>query len=254
MSSLRSPPSSSLGTPSLFSPTPSLPPFRGVSISGGPRALVGTFHLLRVSLINRTPAAMSLTLTVQPFHESVGGTRDEGASLQSKLLIVGGLSHRILVLGPGERVSHQVRVCFTAVGRFQFEFTARQTDAESGPPPTAQYAGEAAALLNPHHRSDPFHLLASIAAATVDSEDDADATDEHASSSVHSTPSRKISQAEYSASESEVDSEVEEDMPHSMPDDGAPHRRHSASSPMSDRSIDLVFRCKNILLVQAYLQ
>ena len=116
-------------------------------LSSGLRARVGCFHRLSVSLRNVSSEPLSLSLlSIRPFQESVGGGGGCGgggggggdaygdgvALLGRKMLVAGSLTLALdqhhQPLQPGQLVQHQVLVCFTAVGRFHFQFVASQRD------------------------------------------------------------------------------------------------------------------------------
>jgi hypothetical protein len=155
-------------------PLSALPPLqRSVHLSSGCRAQVGAFHLLRVRVRNVSMEPLSLVLSIHPFQESVNGQWD--TQLHSKLLLVGTLTHAGTVLQPGHSCTHQLMLCFTAVGRFHFQFSAKQHDtAPVGMAPddtarghaahTSKLAGSSSLVQALEEDNDPASMLRALAA------------------------------------------------------------------------------------------
>ena len=158
-----------VGSPVFLSPklNPSASPSGGVTareplpvLSSGTRALVGSFHRLTVRMVNQTANDLgALELTVRPFQESVNGQLD--TQLQHKMLLVGTLTKRFDHAAPGALLEHSILVCFTSVGRFNFQIVAKQQHQRT------QQASSVVKSSFPAASSslDPFSILGSIAAA-----------------------------------------------------------------------------------------
>lgn len=180
-----------LGTPVFLSPkststiastTASSPMATSVTTTGSgseTRALVGSFHRLTVELLNRSSSCLGpVSLSILAYQESVGGRLD--TRLEHKLLLAGTLTRRFERCQPTgterdeqHRCTHSLLVCFTSVGRFNFQFVAthsttpQQAATTTLPPPaqqtTSTVAAVAAAALE---QTDPFAILSAFADAT----------------------------------------------------------------------------------------
>jgi len=164
---LRSPILSSARVVPPQHPAPALTPSSSSSGSAL-QAQVGSFQLLRFGVTNVSSETMVLSLSVHPLQESVGGGWAGGQGVSgSKILLVGTLTREGVTLLPGQSAQHELLVCFTAVGRFHFQFVAKQRLDGSGsssraPPPMEAIRTDAPTVAQPDG-SDPAALLAFLA-------------------------------------------------------------------------------------------
>ena len=287
--------------PRLMSPP--LPP----RVSLPPSVRIGSFHRLSIQVRpGPVPSQFllrdrALELVVLPFQESVNGNVD--TSLKGKLLIVGSLTKTFEkgylkeihanqennatspYTGSSSSVTlvHQLLLCFTSVGRFQFQFIVREKDECENVPAASAGSDTISVTAESSTDQDPFALLESIAdtlTGTVSASSASVLPHSHppppplsSTSHSHTIRRRSIAPSEIEDDTSiglstlavdrsrassigsyqlDVDSESESEDGPSL--SSSPRATSIEANSSRDESSALVYKCPTVLVIQAGLQ